>query len=125
MSGRRFPAGRAPQSAAQPVRWAEAIAELRGAALRLRAGERLDQVSEHILAGQVRRCAAAEIPVEGESAREAKKAFVALGRGMALSAGERRVAFAVALVAACELLEALLEESRRKAAAGWQRQFTD
>lgn len=116
---------RRPAQLAPAVRWPDAIAELRGAAIKLRAGQRLDIISESLVGGLVRRLASADLPVEGESGREAKKAFVALARAMTLSAGERRVAIAVALVALCELLEALLDESRRQAAAGWQRQFRD
>lgn len=106
------------------ARWRD-LAELVRQSARTAADRPLDRLDEAHLANQLRRSATAELPVEGESGKRVRAAFLEAGQALLLAAGERR-AIAAEMAAACAVAVLnLLDLETRKAAAGWQKQFSD
>lgn len=77
------------------------------------------------LSNQLIRTGSADIPVEGESARHVRGAFVEAVRALLIAAPDRRVLCAELVAAAAMALLELLDMETRKAAAAWQKQFGD
>ncbi len=84
----------------------------------------VDTLADRVLTAAFNRTAGNALPINvGESAKHARGAFVEVGRGFLLSAGERRNEFARLLIAAADLLDRLFDEQQRDDARTWQRQF--
>lgn len=106
------------------ARWRD-LAELVRQSARTAADRPLDRLDEAHLANQLRRSATAELPVEGESGKRVRAAFLEAGQALLLAAGDRRAIAAELAAAAAVAVLNLLDLEARRAAAGWQKQFGD
>lgn len=105
--------------------WRQLADELRRAALQARDGEPLPRQLEAELRRTLKRTGAAELPLQGESPRQVRLAFLAAAEALLLSAGERRRPCADLAIAACDCLEALLDAQMQADAASWQGRYPE
>jgi len=105
--------------------WRGLAEQLRTAGRMAAAGEPLPRSVEAELRLKLKRIGSAPLPVDGESARHVRAAFLGAAEALLISAGDRRGLVADLAVAAADCLEALIDAQTQAAAATWQRQFKD
>ena len=106
------------------ARWRDLAEQVRRSA-RIAVDRPLDRLDEAHLSNQLNHTGAAELPIDGESGKRIRVAFVEACRAMLLATGERRAIAAELAAAAADAVLNLLDLETRAAAAGWQKQFRD